>query len=315
MVRSRHLALVAGLLAAAVAVTCRSPVDPDKGRFSCESGNDCGSGYECIPQFSGGGLCFKQGQCITEECNGLDDNCEGRVDETFTSEGDVCQTGQSGPCNDGRNACIDAGVVCRTNYTPVAETCNSVDDDCVNGIDDGFGFSSNNMHCGGCNRVCGAGALCANFVCREVNCADGIDNNDDAGADCLDPDCITVSCGLDGGYNCGAQWVPSDAGPGDGGMEDGGMDAGEVDAGEMDAGEMDAGQMDAGEMDGGADAGETDGGELDGGDGMLVLACVPRESPCNNAADDDYDGRLDCADSDCDGKACDGGTCMTGTCR
>ena len=288
-------------------------MNPDEGRFSCTSAKDCGPGWECINQFTGGAFCFKEGTCLTEECNGKDDNCDGRVDESFPEQGDVCPTGAAGPCGDGRFLCAsDGGKVCITQYTPVTETCNGVDDDCMNGIDDGFNLVTDSSNCGACGRVCGVGSQCTASTCRETNCADGVDNDDGGTADCFDPACTAVGCGLDGGFNCGALLVPFDAGspfdagPTDAGPDDGGM----VDAGELDAGQTDAGMMDAGE----SDAGTPDAGPFDAGY-TLVLQCVPRESPCNNGVDDDLDSLLDCVDPDCTGKACDGGTCMMGSCQ
>ena len=303
--------LVSLSLASLLAVTCKSPVNPDEGRFSCTSTKDCGAGWECIDQFGGGAFCFKEGICVTEACNGRDDNCDGRVDETFAASGDVCMTGRPGPCGDGRNACADGGVVCVEQYTPVAETCNGVDDDCANGVDDTFNLVTDNQNCGACGRVCGAGAQCTASACRETNCADGLDNDDGGQADCLDPACLSVGCGLDGGFNCGAFLLPFDAGspgdggPGDGGGGDGGMDDGGVD---------DGGMSDAGTDAGEPDSGVPDAGPFDAGF-AVVLQCVPREAPCDNGADDDHDGLRDCVDPDCAGQACDGGTCMMGACR
>ncbi len=293
-------------------LTCRAPVNPDEGRFSCQTNKDCGAGWECINQFSGGAFCFKEDSCKAEECNAIDDNCDGRIDESFPAMGDVCQTGQPGPCGEGRNICTDGGVVCVTTYTPVAETCNGIDDDCQNGVDDGFDLTSSNQHCGACNRACGAGSQCVASSCRETNCADGIDNDDGGTADCADPACNSLGCGFDGGFNCGALLIPVDAGaPFDAGLPDAGpSDAGPSDAGPSDAGPDDAGMMDAGE----SDAGVPDAGPFDAGF-TLELACVPREFPCDNGADDDFDGLRDCVDPDCAGRACDGGTCMMGSCR
>ncbi|MCB1007814.1 MAG: hypothetical protein KDB94_02865, partial [Acidobacteria bacterium] len=69
-----------------------------------------------------------------EACNGLDDDCDGRVDEDFPDLGLACDNGEAG-------SCFDTGVrVCATNGTGTVcdappgvagvETCNGLDDDC-----------------------------------------------------------------------------------------------------------------------------------------------------------------------------------------
>jgi hypothetical protein len=55
--------------------TCVSPVDPDQGRFACASSADCGSGWECLPQFSGGDRCFKVGVCEAFDLAADSANC------------------------------------------------------------------------------------------------------------------------------------------------------------------------------------------------------------------------------------------------
>jgi hypothetical protein len=275
--------------------TCKQTVDPNKGKYSCITQDDCGGGYECWPQFAGGSLCFPTGQCTKiEQCNGKDDNCDGRVDETFPQAGMGCMTGRPGPCNAGADQCVDGGIVCISPYVPVAETCNGIDDNCNGMTDETFNFATDSLNCGKCGNACASGAACGNGICFETNCADGLDNDNDGGADCLDPACRTKPCGGDdGGFNCGAMFF------------DGGMDAG-----------LDAG-LDAGPGDGGMDAG-FDGGTDGGFDAGLptVPACVPRETICDDGFDNDLDGLTDCADNDCNGQTCaTSKTCSNGTCQ
>ncbi|MBK9017912.1 MAG: putative metal-binding motif-containing protein [Saprospiraceae bacterium] len=62
----------------------------------------------------------------TEVCNGLDDNCNGQIDEGFDQDGDgftICQ-----------NDCDDNDPAINPSAT---ETCNELDDDC-DGITDGL---------------------------------------------------------------------------------------------------------------------------------------------------------------------------------
>lgn len=206
------VALVLGLCA-----TCTFKVDPDKGRFSCASEADCGTGFECRPQVSGGGLCYRPGECSDEVCDGQDNDCDGVADDNLCAPGATCLAG------------------------------------------------------GGC---------------VETSCGDGLDNDSNGRADCLDPSCLGVACSS-ADFNCGLRFV--DAGP-------------------------PPPMRDAGD-DGGVDGGELDGGEPDGG-AIPVPSCVRNETECGDSADNDGDGKADCADTHCEGHACgDGGTCSQGQCR
>jgi hypothetical protein len=78
----------------------------------------------------------------TEVCNGVDDNCNGSVDEGFDKDGDGFTT-CGGDCNDA-NPAIRPGAT---------EVCNSIDDDCDGLIDEGFDQDGDGYTtCGGdCN--------------------------------------------------------------------------------------------------------------------------------------------------------------------
>ena len=85
------------LTAFSFAVACQTSVSPDEGRYSCETMADCGKGYECRFQFDGAARCFALGECVdTEACNSIDDNCDGRVDETFSLTDDSLNCGKCG---------------------------------------------------------------------------------------------------------------------------------------------------------------------------------------------------------------------------
>ncbi|MCA9557405.1 MAG: hypothetical protein KC583_02465, partial [Myxococcales bacterium] len=80
------------------------------------------------------------GVAADETCNGVDDDCDGAVDEDFPTLGEACSAGD-GPCRvDGVLACDDAGAVaCDAVARPgEGETCNDVDDDCDGTVDEGF---------------------------------------------------------------------------------------------------------------------------------------------------------------------------------
>ncbi len=266
------------LVPLAAVLACVPKTSPDQGRYACLTAADCGAGFDCKPQYVGGALCFKAGTCADAEvCNGSDDNCDGRVDETFPGKNDGCDTGLKGVCAVGLKDCQSGMVTCVQQKQTSAETCNTLDDDCNGQVDDGFDLSTDGKNCGRCGNVCNSGTSCLAGTCHETACGDGLDNDQNDAGDCADPSCLGRAC-LDTStppWNCGTR-----------------LDGGPL---------PDAGPADAG-ADGGVDAG-------------FVGACVPPESACANGADDDGDGLADCADPDCDGKTCASGTlCAQRTC-
>ena len=72
-----------------------------------------------------------------EECNGLDDDCDGKTDEGDPDGGGRCDTGESGRCSRGTEHCRDGWLRCTPDDDSVAEVCNGLDDDCDGSTDEG----------------------------------------------------------------------------------------------------------------------------------------------------------------------------------
>jgi hypothetical protein len=72
----------------------------------------------------------------TETCNGLDDDCDGAVDESVEGMGTPCNTLQMGACADGRLECRAGAPTCAPIAQASVELCNGVDDDCDGDIDE-----------------------------------------------------------------------------------------------------------------------------------------------------------------------------------
>ena len=83
-------------------------------------------------------------QATETRCDSLDNDCDGRVDETFPSLGNACSNGV-GACR--RTGTIVCNGVTATRCTapaagtPTTELCNAIDDNCNGIIDDGVGPS------------------------------------------------------------------------------------------------------------------------------------------------------------------------------
>ncbi len=73
--------------------------------------------------------CGSCGPLATESCNQMDEDCDGRVDELLNNG--PCQSGVGACRSSGQQRCIQGSYECDAVPTlGVAETCNTIDDDC-----------------------------------------------------------------------------------------------------------------------------------------------------------------------------------------
>lgn len=132
-----------------------------------------------------------------ETCNGMDDDCDGNIDQTFAcalgasvSCTTSCGTTGSGTCT---GSCeIPTGAAC----TPPAEVCNGIDDDCDGVADDGFDCAAGSI--ASCTTSCGSiGAGRCSASCEEApaaSCAPPLETCNYADDDCdglIDEDVMT----------------------------------------------------------------------------------------------------------------------------
>ncbi len=113
-------------------------------------------------------------------CDGIDNNCNGQVDENDPLSTEVCYPGGTagcdlasgqcvGQCAFGHMACASnkMGLTCVGSHVPVAESCNRKDDDCDGQIDEDFptlGQPCNEQSCQG------AGQFVCNAAGNDVEC-------------------------------------------------------------------------------------------------------------------------------------------------
>ena len=78
---------------------------------------------------------------LNEICNGIDDDCDGKIDEVEDVGVKPCYTGNQnellyGICRFGIERCVDSGFVCLGEVRPAIETCNDIDDNCDGQVDE-----------------------------------------------------------------------------------------------------------------------------------------------------------------------------------
>ncbi len=145
-----------------------------------------------------------------EQCNGVDDNCDGDIDLNPVTKkpltGALCSIPLLlGACVVGVDTCEGAQVICKQKTFPTAEVCNNADDDCDGIVNNGSlccpnflkDGSESDVDCGGvCGSTCLSGQSCfqdldcqsqvcgADKICQPPKCDDLKKNGTESDLDC-----------------------------------------------------------------------------------------------------------------------------------
>jgi hypothetical protein len=152
-------------------------------------------GISCTPG------CVKTANAPLDPCNGVDDDCDGRFEED-ANVGNPCGSNNTAPCHFGATACIGGNIVCVGAVDPQNEICNGLDDNC-DGVGDNNAPCPGTTSCvdGGCRVQCAggefpcpAGFKCDMNYCVPTPCAQCAANEVCQNDQCIDP-CAGVTCG------------------------------------------------------------------------------------------------------------------------
>ncbi len=139
----------------------------------------------CTPE--GDSACnVSPGAPSVEICDGVDNNCDGAVDEGNPGGGGACSTGLLGVCSASVQACTDGALTCVQTVQPSpVESCDGLDNDCDGTVDEDIVALT---RCGdGECRAFGT-ISCVNGAIVD-SCTPGTPAPDDTVCDGLDNDC------------------------------------------------------------------------------------------------------------------------------
>lgn len=175
-------------------------------------------------------VCRNQVVPQPEQCNGVDDDCNGLIDDQDNTTGTSCTIeGLQGPCAQGTQKCQNGAVSCVPTTQPSEEICDGKDNDCDGKVDELFacqqGPAKEGERCDptgeseGVKVACQEGLVCLKYgdsrgnychvpcqpnapgQCSHNTSLTCVATQDNSGGVCLQASCLT-NADCPGGYQC-----------------------------------------------------------------------------------------------------------------